>query len=241
MSAIHFGVGVCSRQHLRTAFLLVIVQVLYGCAIAGGGVGIGKAHPVFLKSCPAHKGKQQDLRLDKSVRKATGREYVSIFAKLTSNSGDEGLKLFHALSVESDDALPDFKNRTRVRFDKSHGNQIIYTTDDGRAFLVYPGNPVVLRGNWLVCTATYGILNKEKEKIYFPYAKVCFRYDTLGRNPATGVRGDKWECAPAGLVKKSVVDSREGDVFNLQSMRLPHFTFSLSNKQTLSELEQQIR
>lgn len=192
--------------------------------------------PVYMDVCPAHRGQREDLRSNKAVRKATGGEYISIFAKLTGSAGDDGLKLFHALSVESDEALKDLKNRTRLRYDKHHGNQLSYSAPDGRIFLAYPDNSRVLRGRWLVCTATYGLLNKTRERVYFPYAKVCFRYNTTARNAATGVRGIDWECGPAGLLRKSITDSREGDVFKLETMRGMKVVLSTTAKQTFGTI-----
>ena len=88
-------------------------------------------------------------------------------------------------------------------YEDSHGNQVEYLDPDGRCYLWYPGNPVVLVGQWRC----------DESRIYFRYGSETY-------NPVTGVIGGQWESRPTALWSASVVEAVPGDILELDR-RLP--------------------
>lgn len=115
--------------------------------------------------------------------------------------------LFKALTdIPLQEAHAFMANYTRVSFylGGSHGTQIEYTSEDGKAHLWYPGNDRILHGKWKVT-------REENQTL------VCFAYGPGTSNPATGHVGDDFECGPLHTFRLTTVDSAKGDPFALAS------------------------
>lgn len=101
--------------------------------------------------------------------------------------------------------IPDYlKGRTVMHYDSFHKTQLTYYTENGREWLWYPGNRAALMGH-----------------IKVRANQICFAYPNSSINPATGVAGPEWECAPLERFTAGIIDSVEGDIFNLSSGRIP--------------------
>jgi len=116
-------------------------------------------------------------------------------------------------------------NSTLTSWSKVHGTQVEYHDAKGGVWLAYPGNKKVLFGQWRV-DSTQDTL------------KVCYRYNTSGHNPATGVIGYDWECGPwENITEKGHTTHFEGDVFKLYKRGSfpdsPKLREKLSTKQLL--------
>jgi len=135
------------------------------------------------------------------------------------------------LSFTRAQAIAKRRNVTRMSHDSSHGTQVSYVTSDGKTFLWYPGNRVVLSGRWQACESRFGHLSqKGSEQVVITYGVVCFKYGANTRNPVTGVRGAKWQCAPAGALEQTQVEERSGDIFGLS--KRTQVPFVLPKKRT---------
>ncbi len=88
-------------------------------------------------------------------------------------------------------------------YDDSHGNQVEYLDPAGRCYLWYPGNRVVLVGQWRC----------DESRVFFRYG-----YNTYNR--VTGVIGGRWEPCPIALWSASIVEAVPGDILELER-RLP--------------------
>lgn len=97
-----------------------------------------------------------------------------------------------------------FAGNTAVYGDPEHGTQIEFHDADGGVMLWYPGNSRALRGEWKVVDEPDGV-------------SLCYRYETLGRNPVTGVPGIEWECGAASDSVGRLRHTISGDVFGLSS------------------------
>lgn len=123
---------------------------------------------------------------------------------------------FLVCGVAAASAAPKLANQTVVTFDPGHGTQIEYYDADGSTFLWYPGNRVILPGQWKL---------KGKD--------ICYRYGANTHNPVTGQSGGGWECMPSALHQSAIVETANGDVFGLAGrQKVP---FRLSRKQTSIE------
>ena len=116
-----------------------------------------------------------------------------------------------------------FSSKTRVSLDQGHGTQVSFTSADGRVFLWYPGNAVVLHGRWRIVDAQGG-------------AAICFLYGSNTYNPVTQQAGGRWSCGPADRLKRITVDQANGDVFGLARRRTVPFRLS-SERTTIAELQ----
>jgi len=97
----------------------------------------------------------------------------------------------------------EYCGKTLHFYEDSHGNQVEYFDPAGRCYLWYPGNPVVLVGQWRC----------DESHIYFRYG-----YNTY--NPVTGLIGGRWEPCPLALWSTSIVEAVPGDILGLER-RLP--------------------
>ena len=95
---------------------------------------------------------------------------------------------------------------TNMTFSAHHGTQIEYLAADGRSFLWYPGNRVVVPGAWR--SGPYRTALAAQPGI-------CFRYGGDTYNPATGASGGQWECEPLAVYRAGLVDTTSGDPFAL--------------------------
>jgi hypothetical protein len=114
-------------------------------------------------------------------------------------------------------------NMTTLSLSAGHGPQISYRTVDGRVFLWYPGNRVVLRGRWDVNAV----------RIVDPWTgaarqvvRVCYAYGRNTFNPVTGSVGGGWECSSASRSLARVAERARGDIFQLARRSAPPFVLS---------------
>lgn len=89
---------------------------------------------------------------------------------------------------------------TNMSHSSQHGTQVNYLARDGQSFLWYPGNTMILSGQW----------KREGQNM-------CFAYGSNTYNPATGHRGGGWECMPFDIYWRVVSERMEGDIFSLQT------------------------
>ncbi|MBY0337671.1 MAG: hypothetical protein K2X11_13715 [Acetobacteraceae bacterium] len=113
-----------------------------------------------------------------------------------------------------------FADRTRMSFMPIHGTQVAYTAPDGRVFLWYPGNGVILPGRWGIA---------EGASVH-PWAGippgtqfVCFQYGPNTFNPATGAVGGQPQCQQVDIFRRWQVEDAPGDVFGLSRRATPPF------------------
>lgn len=98
-----------------------------------------------------------------------------------------------------------FANKTIRSFDEGRGNQVEYKAADGTVWLWYPGNGRVLSGNWRTepLSAAGG-------------TRLCFRYNSMGLNPVTGVIGIEWECTDGADYVRGLREIETGDTLGLR-------------------------
>jgi hypothetical protein len=92
--------------------------------------------------------------------------------------------------------------RTLRSWEPAHGAQIEYMRPNGRAYLWYPGNRVVVPSFWRA-EAIRGL------------ASICFLYPLRSYNPVTRQLGGRWECRPERVWARHVVEVARGDIFGL--------------------------
>jgi hypothetical protein len=129
----------------------------------------------------------------------------------------------------SNEAREFYACKTQMTFDSGHGTQVEYLHPNGRAFLWYPGNAGILPGEWII----------EPRGAESPVA-ICFRYDTVTRNPVTGVVGREWSCMFADLQASRVAESARGDVLRLAGRKFIPFVLS-RERTTIAALAARMR
>lgn len=112
--------------------------------------------------------------------------------------------------------------KTVVFFDEYHGTQVAYFENLGREHLWYPGNERSLLGFWRTT----------------PDNQICFRYPNSSINPVTGVSGPEWECSSLTSHFDRIVETSDGDIFNLSSGKIP-FVMERQKRYRLTELQSQ--
>ena len=132
-------------------------------------------------------------------------------------------RLFASLLVLGLCSLPalaqsNLVDKTQLFFGPGHGTQVEYLARGGTSYLWYPGNRVILRGDW----KTEG-------------NRICFRYGPNTYNPVTGQRGATWECQSLSDHRRFMTESRSGDVLGLAGRTKPPFTLD-SRQVTLDAL-----
>ena len=101
-------------------------------------------------------------------------------------------------------ALGQYVNRTIMYFGPGHGTQVEYYAPNGVSWLWYPGNRTSLPGRYKV-----------------EGSNICFQYGPNTYNPVTGSRGGTWECGPIAFHDNSIVETLQGDVFDLADGTIP--------------------
>ena len=88
------------------------------------------------------------------------------------------------------------------------GTQVELLAEDGWSYLWYPGNRVIVRGQWTL------------HHWYREYA-ICFRYGAAVLKPKTKDPWDSFDCTLLTEYAPTVAETRQGDPFDLASGRLP--------------------
>lgn len=122
-----------------------------------------------------------------------------------------------------------FAGVTFVHYNRAHGTQVEYMAKNGKTYLLYPGNSVVVRGAWKLDRT-------DKPNVF----SLCFKYPGNSYNPITKQAGGGWECQPAGFSLVDVVDSANGDVLGLAKSEGVPFVLS-KRKARLTELLRKVK
>ena len=110
-------------------------------------------------------------------------------------------------------------NMTMMTYDRGHGTQVEYLSGNGKTYLLYPGNSVIVRGSWK-------LVKTDNPRVF----DMCFKYPSNSYNPSTGQNGGSWECRPAGFYLRDISDRQNGDFLGLaKSKEVP---FVLAKKKT---------
>ena len=125
-----------------------------------------------------------------------------------------------------------FVCKTHMSFSAGHGTQISYLGSDGIEALWYPGNARMVRGKWRIV--------EHANEPAGGYADICFLYPTNGYNPVTRKWGGDWECRPAHVYARSIIDRSDGDVFGLANRGAVPFTLS-RERTTIDDLRKMTR
>jgi len=136
-------------------------------------------------------------------------------------------------------------NATSHSYSPVHGTQIEYNAADGRSFLWYPGNKIILPSEWKIQSGSKSITvhvqtanGVDIRKVITP--DICYRYGGSTINRVTNQRGGKWECQNYRIHQLFNVELRKGDVFKLSKKSLPPFTLK-RNKTTIGQLLSQCK
>lgn len=113
------------------------------------------------------------------------------------------------LGEEFAKAFTELANKTVRVYESGHGTQIEYHSDSGFAYLWYPGNRQVVRGQWK--------LDFDPSKRGGISIRLCYRYGANTYNPVTKKQGGSWRCRPRDLPKPTGYERElvSGDVFGL--------------------------
>lgn len=138
----------------------------------------------------------------------------------TKNWRPTGPQLDHPVGSSADEVRKRHSCTTRMTRMMIHGTQVSYSRPDGAIFLWYPGNSVVLQGQWEARPGS-----------------ICFRYGTNTYNPATKVRGGAWACMLARDLDRDTVETVRGDLFGLARRTAVPFVLP-GVKTTFAELQE---
>lgn len=116
-----------------------------------------------------------------------------------------------------------FSGLTRMTYDSGHGAQIEYNAPNGRSYLWYPGNSVVLPAYWRM-----------------QGDEICYLYPQSSYNPITQTRGGGWECQSAASSLSRTKERARGDLFGLSLRKRPPFVLSADHT-TFQELRRKVR
>ena len=98
---------------------------------------------------------------------------------------------------------------TYLSFSQGHGFQVNYLSQDGRAWLWYPGNTGVVPEEWKLDVAS-------------GQRAICWRHPSNSYNPVTKQTGGQFACQSLELSQKAVVAKLVGDPYGLSTGRVPY-------------------
>lgn len=114
-----------------------------------------------------------------------------------------------------------YANSTTLDHSFAHGTQIAYLAANGAVHLWYPENREIVVGTW----------KTEKPVNGSQFARMCFRYPQSSFNPATRKFGGTYNCQNADQFIIYEDERAEGDLFRLETGKLP---FVLSKEKVYS-------
>jgi len=193
-------------------FVLVLLGVFGGStsALERETVGQSASADRGSKTCPPHRGSDRPRPQGRDATPAEKEQFLAMFRRSPT-----GRTIVDQFSFSMAQAAAKRQNTTRYTHDPSHGNQVSFSTADGRTHLWYPGNNVVLKGEWRACEDRFSATVKGSDTLMLPFGKMCFKYGANTFNPATGSKGGEWECGAASRLEATLVEQRQGDVFGL--------------------------
>jgi hypothetical protein len=139
---------------------------------------------------------------------------IAVFATIVASAGTAAAAPYVIGYAETKSLIA---NMTMMSYDRGHGTQVEFIATNGRTYLLYPGNEVIVKGEWKLDPT-------DNPKVF----NMCFRYPKNSYNPSTGQSGGKWECLAAGYYLGGMVETAAGDVLGL-SKGVP---FVLSKRKT---------
>lgn len=154
-------------------------------------------------------------------------------------------KLKHLDGMTEDQLIATYRNKTRIGYEPSHGTQIEYTSANGQAWLWYPGNTVIIPGEWKRKDSAENYefpANEGEGKTYtVPKTEICFRYGKNTHNPVTGHRGGGFECNPIALMKllsdETIVS---GDIFGLAGRKAVPFVLPKRKQLSINDVNKRL-
>ena len=134
--------------------------------------------------------------------------------------------------------------KTWLSYDGRHGTQVTFIAADGRAFLWYPGNTVILPSRWTISERKDSFLYRHpggagQSFHMLQTAVICFQYGPNTYNPVTGNRS-RPECGTPGTWQRTHFDERPGDPLGLARMKAPPFVLD-KQKTTFDDLIARVR
>jgi hypothetical protein len=124
-------------------------------------------------------------------------------------------------------------NSTRTSWSEGYGMQVSYAAPDGTSYLWFPGNNIILKGQWKIERAsqlTGGFVfvhmadNLVKHDV--DAAQICYMYgantvDAVSRSP-----GGRWQCQGWNYFKSVAREHKKGDIFGLAARSTAPFILS---------------
>lgn len=122
-------------------------------------------------------------------------------------------------------------DRTWRTSESSAGQQVHYSTADGKDFAWLPGEDRILAGEWRVDT---GPDSRGRTMTRF-----CLRYPAEAVHPISKATGGDWYCRPAGSAFHWVRERVNGDPLGLAGRTAAPFVLRF-NSQTIGQLQARI-
>src|SRR5690606_18542591 len=88
---------------------------------------------------------------------------IAMLALLVSIGGASAQNKPYVIGYDETKGL--FAGVTFVHYDRGHGTQVEYMAKNGKTYLLYPGNKVIVRGTWKLDRT-------DKPKVF----NLCFKY-----------------------------------------------------------------
>lgn len=139
-------------------------------------------------------------------------------AQLQADSARRNISLEDSTKFTEAQARAALSDKTHLSLSAAHGPQIEYSSADGRVYLWYPGNNVILPGTWEVKSAKYTKRTTRGDQVTEfagSLAMNCYRYGSNTYNPVTRSRGSRPECEVASKANAANVEVADGDIFGL--------------------------
>ncbi|MFZ5782786.1 MAG: hypothetical protein ACOY4R_21500 [Pseudomonadota bacterium] len=150
-----------------------------------------------------------------------------------SRDGTADLRAIDAANagMTSQQARALVSDRTWRTSESSAGQQVHYSTADGRDFAWLPGEDRVLAGEWRVESGP----DAQGRAV----TRFCLRYPAEAVHPISKAAGGDWYCRPAGSAFHWVRERVKGDPLGLASRTAAPFVLRF-NSQTIGQLQARI-
>ena len=96
---------------------------------------------------------------------------------------------------------------TYLSFSQTHGFQVNYLQNNGRAWLWYPGNQMGVPERWRVDIRRNAL---------------CWTHPKNTRNPVIQSSGSSEVCESLSFARRTIIASLNGDPFRLSTGKIPH-------------------
>ncbi|KQP23787.1 hypothetical protein ASF27_13470 [Methylobacterium sp. Leaf102] len=157
--------------------------------------------------------------------------------------GGKGI-LVHALRLREAVTIQDVRaamsDSTLLTHNTEHGTQVEFATKDGKVYLWYPGNDVILEGRWKPEPFATEFMEKGRLVRRLEQSRICFSYPAASFNPATRKSGGGWECTSFEAYRPGVKEWKDGDILSLRGRKDAPFVLP-AERTTLDSLRSRIR